>query len=187
MHHKKLLILDLDETLIHARHDGGVDGDWCLAEYSIICRPHLWEFLRCVAGVYDLAIWSAASDMYVERIISHIQRRFHIDFVFVWARSRCSYIHHWGIYDSVHQSRKNIRKVVRAFGYAIEDILIVDDDPEKLVDNYGNAIYIQKFEGDAWDDHLPALAQYLINIRNTPNFRMLEKRFWRSSDDLLSP
>ena len=59
-------------------------------------------------------------------------------------------------------------------------MLIIDDSPEKTKDNYGNAIYINVFEGNQNDQELQVLSEYLHSIKNTNNVRSLEKRGWRN-------
>lgn len=63
---KILLILDLDETLIHAsRKVLDRKADFEVFDYHIYKRPFLDEFLQKVKSNFMLAIWSSASDEYV--------------------------------------------------------------------------------------------------------------------------
>jgi TFIIF-interacting CTD phosphatase-like protein len=73
---------------------------------------------------------------------------------------------------------KDLKKVKR-IGFPLERILFVDDTHSKMARNYGNAIYIQPFEGDHEDHELPKLLRYLETIHDVENFRKLEKRGWR--------
>jgi RNA polymerase II subunit A small phosphatase-like protein len=64
---------------------------------------------------------------------------------------------------------------------------MVDDSREKLERHYGNHILIAPFEGDPSDAELPQLASYLRSIRDQPNYRIIEKRHWRTVIDAAHP
>jgi RNA polymerase II subunit A small phosphatase-like protein len=65
-----LLILDLDETLIHASAELIRDDyDFQVYHYFLYKRPGLDTFLRLCAQYFRLAIWSSASDDYVNAVV----------------------------------------------------------------------------------------------------------------------
>lgn len=49
-----------------------------------------------------------------------------------------------------YEYAKRLKKVQRR-GYNLRRVLIVDDTPEKVLHNYGNAIYATPFLGDPAD------------------------------------
>jgi RNA polymerase II subunit A small phosphatase-like protein len=171
-----LLILDLDETLIHATESAlSTPHDFKAGPYFVHRRPFLESFLATVATAYQLAVWSSSSDDYVATVTRHIFPA-EIPLQFEWSRSRCVNRYHpeW-------QERyfvKDLRKVQR-LGYDLKRMLIVDDTPQKLERNYGNAIYVKSFEGDPADDELQHLAPYLLSLAGHENLRAIEKRGWR--------
>lgn len=77
---KQTLVLDLDETLIHSTFSkrnaavpkGGfrVDCDW--DSYDVKLRPGLETFLKELAKVYELVLYTAGTRDYAEPIIKHI-------------------------------------------------------------------------------------------------------------------
>ncbi|MEM6413302.1 MAG: HAD family hydrolase [Pseudomonadota bacterium] len=180
-----LLVLDVDETLIHAREKPlERRADFRVSDYHVYCRPHLPEFLARCSNAFEVAVWSTGSDDYVNAIIHKIFPDPNI-LQFIWGRSRATlkstiadeagYMRRaFGHMDYI----KPLEKVVRK-GWSIEKILIVDDSPEKCVRNYGNAIYPRAFEGELTDDELPKLAAYLESLKDCENVRKLEKRNWR--------
>jgi len=173
-----LLVLDLDETLIHAtRENLATTADFEVGPFFVHKRPGLNQFLLRASAYFDLAIWSAASDDYVNEIADKIKPE-GLDWTFVWGRNRCTTKRNLLLDEYVHEKRL---KKVKKLGYSLERILIVDDSPEKTRENYGNAIYIKAFEGDQKDAQLAILLQYLIRIRETNNVRTLEKRGWNRS------
>jgi carboxy-terminal domain RNA polymerase II polypeptide A small phosphatase len=64
-------------------------------------------------------------------------------------------------------------------GFRLEQILIIDDSPEKARANYGNAIHIKEFTGDPNDCELRYLYDYLLTLKTVQNVRTIEKRGWR--------
>lgn len=186
MEGKSLLILDLDETLIHATATKIRDDfDFKVFDYFIYKRPGLASFLAQCAPYFKLAVWSSASDDYVQAVVEQIFPAF-ITPVFVWGRSRCTRFRlpemdEQGLlnldYASEHEFAKRLKKVERK-GFNLKRILIVDDTPEKVSQNYGNAIYIKAFRGEPDDKELFNLAPYLMTLKDIENVRVIEKRNW---------
>ncbi|WP_206108059.1 HAD family hydrolase [Paludisphaera soli] len=175
-----LLILDLDDTLIHAVEDASACGpDFQVGPYAVKRRPHLDAFLKSGARWSTLAFWSTATDAYVEAVVARILPEGTAP-AFVWGRSRCSRRFDPETFEDVYL--KDLKKIRRR-GFALERTLIVDDTPSKVARQYGNAVYIPAFLGDPADDVLPRLAAYLATLRDSPNVRILEKRGWLRSDN----
>ena len=183
----KLIILDLDETLIHATESPQYNHwDFEIGHYKVFKRPFLDGFLEELKDYFRVAVWSSASDDYVRMIVENIFKQDY-PLEFVWGRSKCTQqFDHQSIDDlgysdySNHLNYSKILKKVKRRGYArIEEILIIDDTPRKSRYNYGNAIYPEEFHGQQDDDELKNLLQYLIQIKDVPNFRELEKRNWK--------
>jgi RNA polymerase II subunit A small phosphatase-like protein len=180
-----LLILDLDETLIHAG-EAPLDRapDFTAYGYHVYRRPGLAEFLAACARHFELAIWSSASDAYVEAVVAEIFPD-PSALRFVWGRSRATLrwtsneSHMLDPWDHQHYL-KPLAKVKRA-GWRLERVLIVDDTPAKCVRNYGNAVYVRPYEGEPEDIELRLLAGYLEGLKGVANVRTIEKRRWRES------
>lgn len=171
-----LLILDLDETLIHACEDPVHTVDaFTVGPYTVYKRPGVDKFLKDVATRFDLAIWSSAGSEYVERIADELGQN-SISWRFVWSRSRCTERLNSETLQLVYI--KDLKKVKR-LGYDLARILVIDDSPEKLSRNYGNAVYIKEFTGSATDNELEHLSRYLLTIDGCADFRRVEKRSWR--------
>jgi carboxy-terminal domain RNA polymerase II polypeptide A small phosphatase len=184
---KMLLILDLDETLIHASkaliHE---DYDFKVFHYYVYKRPFLDKFIEICSENFQLAIWSSASDDYVQEIVRNIIPS-HIPLAFVWGRSRCTpiispKIDEYGFYNlditSHYEYAKKLFKVKRK-GFDLKRVLIVDDTPAKVANNYGNAIYAKEFKGEKDDKELTILSKYLLLLKEEVNVRIIEKRYWR--------
>lgn len=102
---KILLVLDLDETLIHATTKKlEIEFDFQYADYFVYIRPNLKWFLESVCTKFKLAIWSSADDKYVEEIVDKIKPS-SIDFEFVWGRTRCTTKRDFEMDEYVHEKR----------------------------------------------------------------------------------
>lgn len=176
----KLLILDVDETLIHATEEKlNRPEDFRVGNYFVYKRPHLQRFLTNSAVHFALGIWSSAGDGYLEQILERI-RPVKVDFDFTWSGSRCSMSIGRNSLDICGDpvAEKRLAKL-RKKGYQMEKMLIVEDTPENARVNYGNAIYVKAFTGDPADNELEELYDYLLTLRDVENVRTIEKRHWR--------
>jgi RNA polymerase II subunit A small phosphatase-like protein len=170
-----LLILDLDETLLHA--SGGLLGrfpDMQVGNYSVYLRPYVGEFLATVAQWYALAVWTSASRGYALQLIEELfPDPDHLHFI--WSRERCTKVYdpntlepHWV---------KDLKKVRRK-GYGLERVLVLDDSPEKLERHYGNWVPITPYFGEPGDTELLEVLPFLEHLSQQENVRTLEKRNW---------
>jgi len=57
--------------------------------------------------------------------------------------------------------------------------VVIDDSPRKLERSYGN--HVLPFEGDASDEELEKLEQYLFWLKCVPDVRSVDKRNWRNA------
>jgi RNA polymerase II subunit A small phosphatase-like protein len=176
MQERNLLILDLDETLIYAA-ESPLDrpADFRIGPYFVHLRPHLHQFLHDVFGQFEVAVWSSASPGYVEHTVRSIMPDELVP-SFVWSRPMCTPRLDPERYGQVHL--KNLRKVKRR-GYDLERTIIIDDSPEKVQRNYGNAVYVQPYYGESDDNELFLLSQYLQSLSTATRVRRIEKRGWR--------
>jgi TFIIF-interacting CTD phosphatase-like protein len=174
---RPLVILDLDETLIFGSESQlHREADFRVGPYHIYKRPALDAFLRSISQKFDVAIWSSASEDYVDGI-SGILSVSVGRWKFVWARKRCVQRLNPETFESDYI--KDLRKVER-LGFDLDQTLIVDDTPRKVSRNYGNAIYVSPFFGSDDDVELPLLQLYIDSLHREYNYRRLEKRGWRT-------
>jgi TFIIF-interacting CTD phosphatase-like protein len=173
-----LVIFDLDETLIRATGNPTLDPpDFWIDAFRVRRRPGLEEMLRSVSQFAEIAVWSSASQSYVEEIVGNIVPT-DIPLRFVWSRSRCT-----RRYDAEHMEEywvKDLKKV-KKLGYSLERIILVDDSPEKVERHYGNHIRVEPFYGAIEDRVLIMLPNFLKILSLVPNVRLVEKRDWHHS------
>ncbi|MCU0541902.1 MAG: HAD family hydrolase [Oscillatoriaceae cyanobacterium Prado104] len=174
---KKLLILDLDETLIYGNETSLYrKADFLVEPYYIYKRPFLDVFLKKCFEWFEVAVWTSSTSSYAIAIVSAIFENPE-NLSFVWARDRCTIV--YDIEWLEYYYRKNIKKVKRK-GYPLESIIVVDDTPQKWERSYGNLVRVHPFEGDETDNELQYLLLYLEQLKSVENIRSVEKRFWRN-------
>lgn len=172
---KKLLVLDLDETLIYATEEPMLH----LADFQFGCchvylRPHLADFIAGVRPHFRLALWTAAGELYARQIAENIFADDALEFL--WSRQHCTLVRDWS--SGGYETRKRLKKIKKK-GYPLESVIVVDDRAENYIQSYGNLVTIRPFVGDRADAELPLLLTYLLTLKDVPNVRTVEKRNWR--------
>ncbi|CAG7580406.1 MAG: putative phosphatase [uncultured marine phage] len=181
-----LLILDLDETLIHSvdvrRETPSFDHmkrafRILNGKVLTVKRPHLDVFLEYAFKNFNVGVWTAAGEQYATEILDNIG--IDIDKLeFFYSEKNCTPKYHYSNYgreaDIVYF--KHLNKLKKK-GYDLNRTLMVDDKPVGLKNNYGNLIPIKPYFGQE-DDQLLRLIDYLDVIRFRDNFRRIEKRGW---------
>ena len=172
-----LLVLDLDETLVHVRRRPLAHApDFEAFSLPVYVRPFAREFLQACSAEFRLAVWTSSSRDYAEMVVGRLFDGIALEFV--WAHERCT-----ARFDpETHEVYwvKNLKKV-KSRGFDLRRTLMLDDTPRKLERSYGNHIRVAPFEGDPRDDELPALLEYLRRFRGLEDVRPPEKRGWRLS------
>ncbi|UXI70570.1 HAD family hydrolase [Tahibacter amnicola] len=172
---RKLLVLDLDETLVYATEIPlGHPEDFRVGPYYVYPRPHLTAFLADMQSLFDIGVWTASGERYAIQIV---QRYFAPEsLAFVWSSERCTLAR--DLESGNYLTLKNLKKLRRR-GYLLEQIIAVDDTPSKYRRSYGNLVTVSEFTGDPGDAELPLLGRYLRSLAGVPNVRQIEKRRWR--------
>jgi len=176
MYQRKLLILDLDETLVHASVEPlDREADFVAFEYHVYKRPHLDVFLDFAFDAFDVGVWTSSGKEYAQVVVDRIFRRRQPLFLFSSLKCTPRRDFNTGGYTPVKRLSK-----LKSLGYSLEQMIAVDDTPEKLKEHYGNLVRVAEFYGDQGDDELLLLRDYLGLLAQVPNVRSIEKRGWRS-------
>lgn len=173
--HRKLLILDLDETLVHAsERELGRPADLRVAGYHVYKRPHLDAFLDFAFARFSVGVWTSSGPLYANPLVTHLMAGRRTEFV--WSSSRCSISRDWE--TGGYSNQKRLAKL-KKLGFRLEHMIGIDDTASKYAKNYGNLVLVQEFTGDPADDELAVLPAYLERLAAEPNIRAVEKRRWR--------
>jgi len=172
---RKLLVLDLDETLVHATEvELEHAADFSVGPYFVYKRPHLDQFLSVVLASFDVGVWTSSGEGYATQVLERLFAAGSLEFT--WSSGRCTTARDWttGEYTSI----KDLSKLKKR-GYRLESIIAVDDTPTKYARSYGNLVTVREFVGDRTDVELPLLGRYLQSLLPAANVRSVEKRRWR--------
>ena len=180
---KKLLILDLDETLVHS------DLDFLLKEKNVkydtilhfdgeeekniplplMIRPGLYKFLDYASENFDLVVFTASDQDYADTIINYIEKDKKY-FKMRLYRNNCIFIDP-GLYIKdlrIFNSWKNM-----------ENIIIVDNSLFSFANQLNNGILITSFFDDKDDTFLSNIKDYLEYIKNEKDVREINKESFR--------
>lgn len=172
---KKLLVLDLDETLIHATEKSNYVHHFIVGPYIVFKRPNLEKFLNFCNENFEIGIWTSSTEDYANEIVKEIIPK-HIDIKFLWSRDRC--IREMNYETAEIDWIKDLKKLKKK-GYSLNNIVVVDDSPEKLKRQYGNLVKVEPFFGNNDDSELEKLEVFLKTLVNVENVRTVEKRNWK--------
>ena len=158
------IVLDLDETLIHSEDRDGmmINPDFTFVisglKYYVRKRPGLDDFLKYLFENFKtVGVWTAATKDYAEKIVNNIftkeQRK---KLKFFMTRK-----------DTV-KGIKPLQKIFDQDNICYEcnryNTIMIDDNPDVLENNPGNAIQIPQWLGKGNDDYLYKLSIVLNSI-----------------------
>ena len=174
---RALLILDLDETLIHASDEPlSRPPDFILGHFLVYKRPHLDEFLRFCAREFEVAVWTSGSADYARGLVEALFGPGY-PLAFVFSRERCSLRRQA---ESGELSWiKDLKKIKRK-GYDLNRVIVIEDSPANLGRQYGNLVQVSPFVGDEADDELRPLMGFLASLLTAADVRKIEKRGWKN-------
>lgn len=172
---KLLVILDLDETLVFA-DEAPLDrpADLCAGPYHVYKRPHVEAFVRELLAEHRVAVWTSGSASYAATLVPHLFPDPQV-LAFVWGSERCTRCFDAERHE--YYSLKDMKKV-RKLGYDLDRVVVIDDTPQKHQRNYGNLVRVRPFTGQAQDDELLHLMQFLRWLARQGDIRQVEKRGW---------
>ncbi|KAF8767523.1 CTD nuclear envelope phosphatase 1 like protein [Argiope bruennichi] len=176
---RKILVLDLDETLIHSHHDGvirqmvkpGTPPDFVLkvtidrhpVRFFVHKRPHVDFFLDMVSKWYDLVIFTASMEIYGAAVADKLDNNRGI-------LNKRYYRQHCCVrYGSFN-------KDLSAITSDLSSIFILDNSPGAYRAYPDNAIPIKSWFCDASDTALLNLLPMLDALRFTSDARSVLSR-----------
>ncbi|OIQ01749.1 MAG: hypothetical protein AUK36_09420 [Zetaproteobacteria bacterium CG2_30_59_37] len=173
-----LLVLDLDETLMHATElQLGVPHDFGVERYFMYKRPHVAEFIDFCRERFRLAVWTSSTADYATAVVNELFGG-PDELAFLYSRGHCVTKMDPETYEPVYI--KDLKKL-RNKGLNLGRVIVLDDSPEKLQRNYGNLLRIAPFFGDPSDRELLHVMPFLDRLRTEENIRRVEKRHWRNT------
>ncbi|KAL6848871.1 hypothetical protein ACP4OV_021454 [Aristida adscensionis] len=168
-----VLVLDLDETLVHSKLDHCDNFDFTLKiffnmEHHTVYvrrRPHLEMFLEQVAQMFEVAIFTASERVYAEPLLDKldpdrklISRRFY--------HESCTFS--GGIYT----------KDLSVLGVDLAKVAIIDNTPQVFQLQVDNGIRIKSWFDDPTDLELVEILTFLATLVDAEDVRpIISKTF----------
>jgi len=153
----KLVVFDLDETLIHSSNEWlGRTYDFIAGSKMVYVRPQAIELISKLKDKYKIAIWTASYGQYTQEILANLFGADYI-FEFIWDREQCS---RRSKSDGFEYFEKDLFKI-QALGWKIQEFVVIDDFPENLINVGSNIIKIKPFYGSCSDKELTRLFDLL--------------------------
>lgn len=158
---KKTLILDMDETLIHADFDGKFDHHDKTIRFTyenqevsveIFLRPGVLEFLQKVCEIFEIFIFTASKKEYADAVLDYLDPEKKIIKHRLYRNSCIPINNKTYIKDlSIFVNRKP------------ENIILVDNSFYSFYRQPSNGVLINSFYNDPDDNELKNLFNYLQN------------------------
>lgn len=157
---KKILILDLDETLIHSSLTS-------YGTYVTIKRPFVHIFLNYISQKFDIILFTAAAQEYADPIIDDLDP-YNIIFKKRYYRNSC-------IYSSKNQT---LIKDITIIGNDMKSIAIIDNTPMSYSMQPENGIPIISWYNDKNDNELLKLIPILNIISESKDVRSIISEYF---------
>eukprot|EP00835_Amoeboradix_gromovi_P006070 NODE_653_length_5514_cov_0.694552.p3 type:complete len:220 gc:universal NODE_653_length_5514_cov_0.694552:3016-2357(-) len=169
-HTKKTLIIDLDETLVHASF-AAIDNPDLIVEIEldkvkhclyVLLRPYAKEFIVEMSKIYELVIFTASLSKYADPVVDFIDTLRLVNFRLY--RQHCTY--HKGIYvKDLSQLNRNLERVI-----------IIDNSPASYCFHPENAVPVTSWFSDKADTELIVLSNLLKDMATVHDVRTILKR-----------
>ena len=156
---KKILFLDLDETLIHSDLNNQFNNwdaqiivpvdEESSAELNILIRPYLKEFLEFASKNFNVVLFTAGIESYANSIIGYLdpmEEYFHLRLY----RESCFQFNNFFIKD-----------LGILEGFDLKDMIIIDNCVYSFALNLNNGILIPSYYNDPEDRELLGAIDYL--------------------------
>ncbi|KNC32514.1 hypothetical protein FF38_07288 [Lucilia cuprina] len=143
--HKKCMVIDLDETLVHSSFKPipnadfivPVEIDGTIHQVYVLKRPYVDEFLRKMGELYECVLFTASLAKYADPVAD------------LWNVFRARLFRESCVYY-----RGNYIKDLNRLGRDLQKIVIVDNSPASYIFHPDNAVPVKSWFDDASDCEL---------------------------------
>jgi len=164
---RKTLVLDLDETLVHSflEFEESTTYDWTFQVesengiFDVFCRvrPHLEEFLKECAKMFELVLFTASQDNYANKVLDHVDP--------------AGYIQHRLFRRHCTKVRGNFVKDLSLLGRSLSQTIIIDNSPLTFALQPSNGIPCDNWFDDQMDQELLQLLPILRHLKEVEDVR----------------
>lgn len=161
--HKKCMVIDLDETLVHSSFKPinnadfvvPVEIDGTVHQVYVLKRPYVDEFLERMGELYECVLFTASLAKYADPVADLLDR--------------------WGVFrarlfrESCVYHRGNYVKDLNKLGRDLQQIIIVDNSPASYVFHPDNAVPVASWFDDMTDSELLDLIPFFEKLSTVEN------------------
>lgn len=161
---KPLLVLDVDETLVHASFTPAkpfhvkitinVDGE--TGDIFVAYRPHLFTFLDAILPLFEVAIFTASQSCYADQLMDAIDPQGRLGRLRLF-REHCTEVNGARVKD------------LSLLGRPLHRIALIDNSPVTYLFQPRNAIPILSWFDDPRDTELLKMLPMLRQLAQTPS------------------
>lgn len=172
--HKKCLVIDLDETLVHSSFKPinnadfivPVEIDGTIHQVYVLKRPYVDEFLMKVGELYECVLFTASLAKYADPVTDLLDK--------------------WEVFSSrlfrehcvFH--RGNYVKDLGRLGRELSKIIIVDNSPASYIFHPENAVPVVSWFDDMENKELLELIPFFEELSTTENIYTLLRKLQRA-------
>ncbi|KAG8365575.1 hypothetical protein BUALT_Bualt18G0119700 [Buddleja alternifolia] len=169
---KKTIFLDLDETLVHStanfppeKYDFVVrpviEGE--KVEFYVLKRPFVDEFLKFLSEKFEVVVFTAGIEAYASLVVDKLDWR--------------KVVSHRLYRDSCKEVDGKFVKDLSEVGREMNNVMIVDDNPNSYHYQPDNAIPIKPFTDDLGDEELKKLIKFFEGCDSVQDMRDVVKGY----------
>ncbi|XP_060535524.1 carboxy-terminal domain RNA polymerase II polypeptide A small phosphatase 1-like [Cylas formicarius] len=161
--HKKCMVIDLDETLVHSSFKPinnadfiiPVEIDGTVHQVYVLKRPHVDDFLKRMGELYECVLFTASLAKYADPVADLLDQ--------------------WGVFrarlfrESCVYYRGNYVKDLNKLGRDLQQIVIVDNSPASYIFHPDNAVPVASWFDDANDKELLDLVPFFEKLSKMDN------------------
>jgi len=161
--HKKCMVIDLDETLVHSSFKPinnadfvvPVEIDGTVHQVYVLKRPYVDEFLQRMGELYECVLFTASLAKYADPVADLLDR--------------------WGVFrarlfrESCVFHRGNYVKDLNKLGRDLQKVLIVDNSPASYIFHPDNAVPVASWFDDMTDTEMLDLIPFFEKLSKVDN------------------
>ncbi|XP_014213324.1 carboxy-terminal domain RNA polymerase II polypeptide A small phosphatase 1-like [Copidosoma floridanum] len=161
--HKKCMVIDLDETLVHSSFKPINNADFVVPveidgnvhQVYVLKRPYVDEFLQRMGELYECVLFTASLAKYADPVANLLDR--------------------WGVFrarlfrESCVFHRGNYVKDLNKLGRDLQQIIIVDNSPASYIFHPDNAVPVASWFDDMTDSELLDLIPFFEKLSSVEN------------------
>lgn len=168
--HKKCMVIDLDETLVHSSFKPisnadfivPVEIDGTIHQVYVLKRPYVDDFLQKMGELYECILFTASLAKYADPVANLLDK--------------------WGVFrgrlfrESCVFHRGNYVKDLSRLGRDLHKVVIMDNSPASYIFHPYNAVPVSSWFDDMSDSELIELVPFLETLSKVDNvYEVLRK------------